>query len=315
MTIGTDSLLHEYDDYEELIDPGNVRAPLFAVEQAAPNSHLITFNDIRAGWSQWVLLSSDRHHDSQQCRQDLEKQHLDQAVERNAVIIDAGDLFDAMQGKDDRRQNKDELRNENKRRDYLDSLITHAAEFYGPYARHFAVIGRGNHESSVIDRHGVDLTSNLVHRLNADHGGNVFAGGYGGWVIFRFCVSTMTSSKALKYFHGAGGGGPVTRGVIQSNRMAVMYPDADIVLSGHTHDQWIVPIKRDRISVRTGLPFQEIAYHIRTPTYKDEYGSGESGWSVERLGPPKPLGAVWLRFVLTDTHTGRIEIEATPAVS
>lgn len=288
--------------------------PSFEIEQATPNSHLVTFRDVRAGWEQWVLLSSDRHHDNAFCRQDMELAHLEQAKERQAVIVDAGDLFDVMQGKDDRRQSKDELRVENKRTAYLDSVIKSAAEFYGPYARHFAVIGRGNHESAILGHHGVDLISNLVHRLNADHGGRVYAGGYGGWVVFRFYIhQTVCTARFLKYFHGSGGGGAVTRGVIQTNRMAVTYPDADIVFSGHTHDSWIVPIARERLSQK-GFQFQDVAYHVRTPTYKDEYRAGEGGWHVERGGPPKPLGAVWLRFILTDANEGKIGFEVTPAI-
>ena len=99
----------------------------------------------------------------------------------------------------------------------------------------------------------------------------------------------------MKYFHGAGGGGPVTRGVIQTNRMAVFLPDADFILSGHTHDSWVVPIARERIS-KAGRIYQDEQIHIRSATYKDEYGDGYSGLHVERGAPPKPLGGWWLRF-------------------
>jgi len=290
------------------------KVPIFDISQISPNVHQIRFTDVRAGWEQWVLLSSDRHHDNQHCDQELEKRHLDMAVEREALVIDAGDIFDVMQGKDDRRASKDDLRVENKRTAYLDSVLKSAADFYGPYAPHLGVMGRGNHEAAIIDKHGVDLISNLVSRLNIDHNGTVFAGGYGGWVVFRFEIhKTVITSRLLKYFHGSGGGGPVTRGVIQTNRMAVMYPDADIVFSGHTHDSWIVPIARERITM-AGTQYQDVAYHVRTPTYKDEYRSGEGGWHVERGGPPKPIGAVWLRFFLSNARTPRLDFELTQAL-
>ena len=47
----------------------------------------------------WVLLSFDRHHDNPKSDNVMELRHLRQAKERNAVIIDGGDLFCAMQGK------------------------------------------------------------------------------------------------------------------------------------------------------------------------------------------------------------------------
>ena len=132
--------------------------------------------------------------------------------------------------------------------------------------------------------------------MSAISGHPVPAGGYGGWVRF-ICQMTKTRTRRidLKYFHGSGGGGPVTRGVIQTNRMAVYLPDADIVVSGHTHDQWIVPVARERISTAGEVKMDEQS-HVRCGTYKDEYGDGFGGWHVERGAPPKPLGALWLRL-------------------
>ena len=49
-------------------------------------------------WEQWVLLTSDRHWDNPKSDHALQIKHLIQAVERNAIIIDAGDLYCAMQG-------------------------------------------------------------------------------------------------------------------------------------------------------------------------------------------------------------------------
>lgn len=272
----------------------------------------IYFDNVREGWQQWVLLSSDRHHDSVYCDRDLELQHLEEARERKALIIDAGDLYDVMQGKFDPRRSYDEMRPEYKDLNYLDVIVKDAAKFYGPYAKQFVVIGRGNHDQKVLENMGTDLISNTVHRLNTDHGGNIQAGGYGGWVRFMFTLNgTMKTSRLLKYFHGAGGGGPVTRGVIQTNRQAVYLPDADIVLNGHTHDSFVVPIARERISDK-GVIYQDVVYYVRSTTYKQEYGDGSKGYHVQRWGPPKPLGATWLRFSYA-RHDIRTEI--IPAVA
>ena len=59
-------------------------------------------------WEQWVLLRSDVHHDNPKCDQDLERQHLEESVEYDAPIIDNGDLFCAMQGARDARNDSDE---------------------------------------------------------------------------------------------------------------------------------------------------------------------------------------------------------------
>ena len=264
--------------------------------------------DVYAGWELNLLCTSDRHHDSVHCDRDLELKHLQQAKEKGAFIIDVGDLFDAMQGKFDPRRTYSDMRPEYKKDDYLDAIVKDAAEFYGPFADRFLMMGRGNHDQSVLKNCGTDPLGNLVHRLNSDYGGHVQAGGYGGWI--RVCCTaygTQRESVLIKYFHGAGGGGPVTRGVIQTNRQAVYLPDADVVLNGHTHDAWYVPIERERLT-DAGEVRNDIQHHVRTPTYNDDYRDGSGGWFVETGKAPRPRGGVWLRLTRDDTgrpHGGK----------
>jgi len=262
------------------------------------------------GWEQWFLLSSDRHHDNAHTDQDLERRHLDQALEKGAGIIDCGDLHCGMQGKYDKRSDLSQCRPEQQQGRYLDSLVEYAAEFYAPYAHNWIVVGRGNHEQSILKNHETDLTERTVQALNTMTGSNIQAGGYGGWVIFAIKRHGSIKTFRLKYFHGAGGGGPVSRGVIQTNRMAVYTPDADIVVTGHTHDQWLVPIARERINT-VGKVFVDEQVHCRAGTYKDEYGDGHSGWHVERWGPPKPVGAWWMKFYCRDRQDFRFTLIRT----
>lgn len=227
----------------------------------------------------------------------MERKHLQEAADTNAGIIDAGDLFCAMQGKYDKRADKSAVRPEHQSGNYLDKLIDTAADFYEPFAKHFIVIGEGNHESAIRKRHETDLTTRLIERINTKAGTNIQRGGYGGWVRFMFTRSTCLSSRVLHYFHGTGGGGPVTRGVIQTNRLAVFHPDADIIFTGHTHDEWIVPIRRQRIS-GMGVPYHDEQLHVRTPGYKNAWDDGYGGWEVEKMLGPKPIGAAWLTFTI-----------------
>jgi hypothetical protein len=268
---------------------------------ASANGAVLTvrFAAVKSGWEQWILLSSDRHHDNVHCDRKLERLHLEQAKEREALVLDFGDLFCAMQGKYDKRSSMDDIRPEDVDARYLDKIVEHAAEDYGPYAANWLLAGKGNHESSIVNHHGTDLTSNLVHRMNTLHGGQVHIGGYGGWVRLQYADESgrMRGTTCIKYHHGAGGGGPVTRGVIQTNRQAVYLPDANVVVNGHTHDGWIVPIARERLTTK-GVVTRDLVHFIRTPGYKDEYGDGSKGWHVERWGAPKPIGAVWMRLTM-----------------
>lgn len=267
-------------------------------KQLYRNVHEIFFDNVKAGWEQKVLLRSDAHHDNVKNRWDLEETHLKQALEYDAPIIDNGDAFCAMQGKYDPRKDLNQLKDEHKRQDYLDALIETANRDYSPYAEQFAVMGMGNHENSILDRLGTNLTGNLVHRLNMGHKRKrtTFASGYSGWVKFSFRIQkTVKYSFLMGYHHGSGGGGPVTRGTIQTNRQAVIYPDARVLISGHTHDSWIVPIGQIRLT-KQGKVYQDIQWHVRTGTYKDDFKDGNGGWHVVTGKPPKIMGAVWMKL-------------------
>ena len=64
----------------------------------------------RKDWEQWVLLTSDRHWDNPKSDRLLQTEHLKLAKERNAIIIDNGDLLCVMQGKYDPRGSKSGIR-------------------------------------------------------------------------------------------------------------------------------------------------------------------------------------------------------------
>ena len=249
----------------------------------------------RKSFEQWFLLTADRHWDNPKSNWYLQKKHLNLAKRRGAGIIDVGDLFCAMQGKADPRGDKSSVRPMHQRGDYFDSLVQTAADFFEPFAHNFILIGRGNHEQKILERRETDLIARLAKELNTRTGSHIQSGGYTGWVIFKFEGADYDLFKKMWYFHGHGGGGPVTKGVIQTNRRAVYLPDADFVISGHIHEDWNVSLSRARC-LNDGTTFLDEQEHVQIPTYKDEYDDGYDGWHVETGKPPKPIGAVWLRF-------------------
>lgn len=270
----------------------------WAVEKLKTTAHMIRFTNVQDGWKQPILLTADRHHDNRHTNQKLELAHLKKARELNAPIIDIGDFFCAMQGKYDPRKSYTGLRPEHIGDNYFDLLLDEAEEFYGPYSDLFAIIGKGNHEANVLKRQQIDLTKGIARRLGA------YPGVFSGWVFLRFLINkTRSITLKLKYHHGYGGGGPVTRGVIQTNRRAVYLPDADIIFTGHIHESWIVPIMRERVNGAGGTSIQP-QWHISGPTYKEEYLS-QDGYHIENGRPPKPTGAVWLWL---EHKNGRIKV-------
>lgn len=261
----------------------------------------VYFEDVSAAWEQWVFLSSDRHHDSMYCNRQLEKKHLDLVKERNALIIDAGDLFDAMQGRFDPRKDYAELRPEYLKSSYYSAVVEDAINFYAPYAANFAVLGRGNHDNAVIRNANIDMLSMLAHGLNRE-GGNVQLGGYGGYVRFMYTAKGRPrGSLNLKYHHGSGGESRATKGIQEGGQVMASAPDADLILNGHNHQNYIVANRRERLSNK-GEQMFDLCYLLRTPGYNDAYGDGTTGWANEKGMAPKTMGGIWLKFTFEDNR-------------
>ena len=285
------------------------------VTQTAPGCYRVDMRAEDYGWSQDFLLSSDRHHDNAHSDHRLEALHLEEAKDRGAGVLDIGDLFCAMQGKWDRRSDLSQCRPEHQQGRYLDSLIETAAEFYEPWSDLFVLMSPGNHETAITKRHETDLTDRLAERLRAK-GSQVVTGTYGGFIRFQLELPCGKSlSRVLYYHHGHGGGGLMTHGVLNTRRRQSYLPNADIIWSGHTHDAWQVRLVKMGLTSKGQIRLDDVQ-HVSTPGYKDEMTPME-GWHVERGGPPKPLGAAWMRlsveFRRKPNKHRRLRVEITEA--
>lgn len=243
----------------------------------------------------WVLLTSDVHWDNVRCDRGLFKEHLEEAKTRNALWVDNGDLMCLMQGKFDPRSDQSDLRKEHRGNDYLDRVTDTFAEWLEPYAHMAVAFGHGNHETNVINRHGCDMTERLCAELRAKCKAKVRTHGIFGAVQFRLYRSTASGTVNLFRHHGYGGGAPVTRGVIQTNRLAVQYPNADVFLTGHTHNEWVVPIPRVKLS-RDGTWIKDEQLHVRVPGYYDGLGDGFEGWNSVKGHAVNSVGSAFLKI-------------------
>lgn len=252
-------------------------------------------------WEQWALITSDVHSDNPHSRIDLYKKHLKQAKARGAFVMDFGDWFDAMQGRNDRRSNKSDLKPSNTEGAYFNALVRDGYDILKPFKDNLALWGKGNHESAVLKHNEIDLTEMLVDRLSAA-GSPIVAGTYRGWIRFHF-NNNGGSKRGIKayYTHGAGGGGPVTKGVIGTNRKAVYVRDADLVIQGHIHEEWVIPITQVGIDW-VGNEKIYTQNHVTIPGYKSEFLNCGGGFHHEKGGVPKPTGAFWIRFYWSTEH-------------
>lgn len=283
--------------------------PKYTAEAVSRNVTMVTVPVKKQGDSVTFLVQSDEHWDNPKCDLKLLKKHHDEAVERGAGIIKVGDTFCAMQGKYDRRSDKSSLRPEHQCGDYLDRLVSTAADFYEPYVENIIVMGDGNHETAIRKNHETDLLERLCGTLADRTGVKVQHGGYTGFVRFQFHYRSERRSVVMVYAHGWGGGGPVTKDTIQAHRMMARYDGADIIVSGHTHDLWKLRDIKTGVS-QHGKVVKRPVTILKCGTYKDAWDEGVGGFEVEKGHPPKPIGAWWV----TMTYRGDgVQISAVEA--
>lgn len=252
-----------------------------------------------------IAMLSDLHWDNPKCDRDLLKKHLDYCKEHNIPVMVNGDFFCLMQGRGDNRRNKSDIRPEHNNSKYLDSIVTTAVEWFEPYADILTVIGYGNHETGIIKWQETDILQRFVDLLNLKCHSNVQTGGYGGWLIVKMIENTKIFSTRIKYFHGSGGGGVVTKGALNLTRALEMYEGCDVFTMGHIHENSARNDVRDTLNHNAykGYYVSHKPIHLLlTGTYKEEYQEGAKGWHVERGAPIKPTGG---RFLTIKTERDR----------
>jgi len=238
-----------------------------------------------------LAILSDLHWDNPHCNRELLQAHLDYCLKEDIPVFINGDMFCLMQGKGDRRGNKSDVRPEHAFNNYFDSIVRTAVEWFTPYAHIIKLIGYGNHETSIIKHQETDIIARFVDLLNYKCNSNVQTGGYGGWIWFQYHNSNMFKSLKLKYYHGSGGGGAVTKGAINLTRALSMY-EADIFTMGHIHENAARTDAKEVLYVKKGVCEirHKYVHNIITGTYKDEYADGSNGFHIEKGRPIKILG-------------------------
>ena len=250
-----------------------------------------------------LALLSDLHWDNPKCDRELLKKHLDYCLENNIKVMLNGDTFCLMQGKFDPRRSKKDIRPEHNKANYLDAVIEDAVDWFTPYADILTVVGYGNHETGIIRNVETDPLQRFVDLLNYKCKSNVITGGYGGWLMLNISPSEKTGkhfSTKIKYFHGSGGGGVVTKGALNLTRALELAEGFDVFTMGHIHENAARNDVRENLNTSGGkceIELKQIHMAI-TGTYKEEYGEGFMGWHVERGAPPKPVGGRILNIYL-----------------
>jgi UDP-2,3-diacylglucosamine pyrophosphatase LpxH len=276
------------------------------VEAIGENVHLFEFDGVRSGDVVPALFCSDIHLDSIGCKREILKKHFDEIKHANGLIFIFGDLLDVMGSYGDRRLQREDIDPQfiQHGRTYLDLVAEYTIEFLKPYAENIALISYGNHEKTINKFHDHDILRSIVWALNLDPKVNIQLGAYSGWVIFRMmkAQNTCVVTKKIHYHHGFGGNAKRSKGMLDVQIEVMKYPDADILVRGHTHQKWFDPSTARMRITSHGKLYKDKVKYIQSGSYVDGVGDGKSGWVVEKNFNPTDIGGWFVDFHYKLSH-------------
>jgi hypothetical protein len=225
------------------------------------------------------------------------------ALERDDRINVVGDVFDLILPQDRKRFKVSALTERLRETDaILNETVEMGVEMFKNAAPNIDMIGIGNHETAVEKHHSFDPVRELIRRLNADHGGTIQYGDYMGYIDYRLSADTGRNSRyrvVIFYFHGAGGGAMVTKGMIPFNRLST-WVDADVIWMGHQHNKIL-----DATPQRMYCPLEGDAPKLKpfrcvmSGSYMDTL-KGPRSYAMEKGMAPQAKGGVRLEIRLRE---------------
>ena len=194
----------------------------------------IQFNTtIRANIPLKMALISDTHIDNPNFDKATFVEHAQYCLDDQRYMLLGGDLYDGIIRTDQKRAVNSLLeRGDNQ----LNIKLDMAYELLKPYQEQILFFGRGNHEESILKYNGVDLLEMLAKILNAGKKHQIIVGNYANFLRFNFQDKRGKSVAHYDIYqhHGMGGSAPVTKGMIDFNRIAKGV-NADLIWIGHKH--------------------------------------------------------------------------------
>lgn len=201
-----------------------------------------------------LALFSDLHLGGTDVQEKKLKDDLARSCDENRRILINGDVVEAILPTDRKRYTPSRAMTH--RDDVLNELTDYAVKFLEPYADYIDLIGTGNHEHAPLKYNGYDIIGAICVLLNQKRSSSldmIHRAGYQGYV--RYIIERPNVSKGhgsaftIYHHHGIGGSAPVSKGMIDFNRIVYSH-DADLYWLAHkhvgTHDPYIM---RDRLTV------------------------------------------------------------------
>lgn len=260
-----------------------------------------------------IACFSDLHHQHPSHNAKLCDADFQEAADLGCRMLILGDLNDLILLKDPRFQ----MSSVRKRQKIVDAMfndaVRHSTERLKPYADFIDMIALGNHETAVLQHRAADFVLSLIGELQhhrSDKLPRIVHGGYKGLFRVQFEQGRWRKSQVWYYDHGRGGGAPVTKGMININRIMRDW-EADVYWLGHrctsiSDDQPARYLaKSNHYAVRRRLAFYTAGYEgeIKEEDYNEDGYTLD--WAEEHHDTVPAEGYAVVRYELKTTEGDR----------
>lgn len=215
---------------------------------------------------------------------DLNKQalisDLDRCQNEDTKILINGDTLDLILMQDVKRAMPSKIKNEDGQ---INKYVDEAVELLLPYVAQLCIIGTGNHENTITKRHGVDVLAWLIDKLNREKkNGKIQQGHYQNFVRINFLNPSARYKMVCHYdiflHHFNGGSSPVTKGMIDFNRI-ITANQADLYIGSHKHNNFETTYPLTYVTEDGRLETKD-RKAIMTPPYTNPVNTGkETSWT------------------------------------
>jgi hypothetical protein len=184
-----------------------------------------------------IACFTDLHIDSHSHNREKLIEDLNEAMNEDADIIIGSEVFSNILPKDYKRYTRGKDRGDVDAK--INATLKDACDLLTPYVNKIVGIGTGNHDASVIKYNGFDPVQMLIFMLQQKRYDNlpmIIHMGFTGMfrISFRSKIGKHNAVDHWWYHHGKGGGAPVTKGMIDANRI-LQHWIADVYWVGHKH--------------------------------------------------------------------------------
>ena len=245
----------------------------------------------------YKYILSDIHLGASSVHEPFIPHKIDKAMKRSdgkMGIWIIGDLYDGIFPKDPRYA-PDVNREELDMIDMCDVTIDYAYKVFKPYWKNVEMMSWGNHERTVLAHNNTDMIKRTIQHVQYETGHKILHGYDMGYMVqpFKYAKGNTRTIHSTFYSHGASGGAPVTKGIIEFARILEHVTDAHAIVLGHNHMVTAHPVPRSMLNRNTDKVEMIEVWNLRTGSFKV---LRRGSWEAKRQFKITPIGGALIEI-------------------